>query len=331
MNIFLISRSRFRRLSLNNFQNEKNFGNYKLYNFIGFPLFCLAKIFIFFKLGKAISLDGNPILNTKQGINLWMGGTNFKIPKKYYSFKNNYTNMKSIFLNNKNIFQIYPLNIKQYIKKKNPKIIYVSEINITKDSNVISLWEKNKIKLLNDFTKIDDMNFWKRFSFFNSKEVCFSYYRKIKNLLRLEIIKKLNSAYKKDFLLIGSNWSCYGINSKPSVFDRKAVSEIYEGNICLDLGSIAGSLSLYPRSIDIIESGGILVQSRQSDFKNIWRNTKIHNDFLFTNFKELFLIINKIFRNKNLIKELWLNNNTEFQKSNLLMQKQFNNIFKHND
>jgi hypothetical protein len=26
-----------------------------------------------------------------------------------------------------------------------------------------------------------------------------------------------------------------------------------------------------------------------------------------------------------------LNNNTEFQKSNLLMQKQFNNIFKHND
>ena len=174
------------------------------------------------------------------------------------------------------------------------------------------------------------MNFWKRFSFFNSKEVCFSYYRKIKNLLRLEIIKKLNSAYKKDFLLIGSNWSCYGINSKPSVFDRKAVSEIYEGNICVDLGSIAGSLSLYPRSIDIIESGGILVQSRQSDFKNIWRNTKIHNDFLFTNFKELFLIINKIFRNKNLIKELWLNNNTEFQKSNLLMQKQFNNIFKNN-
>ena len=95
MNIFLISRSRFRRLSLNNFQNEKNFGNYKLYNFIGFPLFYLAKIFIFFKLGKAISLDGNPILNTKQGINLWMGGTNFKIPKKYYSFKNNYTNMKN--------------------------------------------------------------------------------------------------------------------------------------------------------------------------------------------------------------------------------------------
>ena len=87
-------------------------------------------------------------------------------------------------------------------------------------------------------------------------------------------------------------------------FLKKTVSEIYKGNICVDLGSIAGSLSLYPRSIDIIESGGILLQSRQSDFQNIWSNTKNHNNFLFTNFNELFFILNKIFRNKNLIKEL---------------------------
>ena len=132
-------------------------------------------------------------------------------------------------------------------------------------------------------------------------------------------------------MLIGNNWRNYGINSKPSVFSRKAVSEIYQGNVCVDLGSIAGSLSLYPRSIDIIESGGILVQLRQSDYQNIWSNHKFQNKFLFSNFKELFLIINRIFRNKSLIKEIYLSNNIEFQKSNLLMEKQLNNIFKNND
>ena len=35
------------------------------------------------------------------------------------------------------------------------------------------------------------------------------------------------------------------------------VKKIYKGNICLDTGSIMGSLSLYPRSIQILESGEI--------------------------------------------------------------------------
>ena len=33
-----------------------------------------------------------------------------------------------------------------------------------------------------------------------------------------------------------------------------------------------GSLSLYPRSIQIIESGGLLLQTQQTDSKNIWDN-----------------------------------------------------------
>jgi hypothetical protein len=327
MNIFLISRTRFRRLHLNNFQNEKQFGIYKLHNYIGPILFYLAKIFIFFKLGKAISLDGNPILKNQQGINLWMGGTNFKIPEKYYYCKNNFTNMKSVFLKINPIFQIYPLNIKRYIENKNIRIVYVSDIRITKDPVIINFWKKNKNKLLKNFTKIDDINFWGEFSFFNNKDLCFFYYRKIKSLLRLEIVKKLKSKYKDKFLLIGSNWSDYKINSKSSIFNREKISKIYNGNICIDLGSIAGSLSLYPRSIDIIESGGILIQLKQTDFRNIWNNSKIYNDFLFTNFKELFLIINEILKNKDLMKKIYLNNKKQFEKSNLLIEKQFNRIF----
>ena len=331
MNIFIICRSRFRRQSLNNFQNIKNFGDYKLYFLLGFPLFYLSKIFIFFKLGKFISLDGNPIINEKKNINLWMGGTNFKIPNEYINFKNNYTNMKSIFLRKQKIFQIYPLNIQSFKKKKKTKIVFISEVNITKDINVINLWEKNKIELINDFTKIDDIFFWKKFSFFNKKKICFSYYRHFKNLLRLEIVKKLINKYRKNFLLIGSGWGYFGIKSIHSVFDRRIVSNIYQGNICIDLGSKAGSLSLYPRSIDIIESGGILVQSKQSDADKIWKSPMIQNKFLFCNFKELFLVINKILKNKNLMNEIYSDNKCIFQKSNLLIQKQLNNIFKSND
>jgi len=297
MNIFLICKSSFRRLSLNNFQHNKNFGNYKLHNFIGPTLFYLFKIFFILKLRKAkiISFDGNPIVSSRQGINLWMGGTNFKIPKKYHHLKNNYTNMESIFLKRQRVFQMYPLSIKEFIKQKNPKIIYISEINITKDLNVINFWEHNKIKLLKDFTTIDDINFWKQFTFFKNKKLCFFYYRKIKNFLRLEIVKKLKIKYKKNFLLIGSNWVNYGIDSKPNIFSAEIVSKLYMGNVCLDLGSVAGSLSLYPRSIDIIESGGILVQLQQNDYMNIWKSSKVLNKFLFNNFESLFSAVNKRF------------------------------------
>jgi hypothetical protein len=330
VNIFIICKSNFRRQSLNNFQNTKNFGDYKLYFLLGFPLFYLSKIFSFFKSGKFISLDGNPTIDEKKGINLWMGGTNFKIPNEYNNFKNNYTNMNSIFLSKQKIFQIYPLNIRSF-KKKTPKIVFISEVNITKDINIINLWKKNKIELTNDFTKIDDIFFWKKFNFFNKKKICFSYYRHFKNLLRLEIVKKLSNKYRKNFLLVGSSWSNFGIKSIPSIFDRRIVANIYQGNICIDLGSKAGSLSLYPRSIDIIESGGILVQSKQNDADKIWKNPLIQNKFLFCNFKELFLVIKKILKNKNIMKKIYLDNNIIFQKSDLLIQEQFNNIFKSND
>jgi hypothetical protein len=327
MNIFLISRSRFRRLSLNNFQNEKKFGNYKLYNFIGPVLFYLVKILLFLKLGKAISLDGNPILKSKQGINLWMKGTNLKIPKKFRNLKNNFVNMKNIFLKHDRVFQIYPLNIKNYMEKKKPKIIYISDINITNDTDVISFWEKNKIKLLKNFATVDDINFWKQFIFFKNKELCFSYYKKIKYFLRLEIIKKLKIRYKKNFLLIGQNWLNYEIDSEPNIFNNEIISKIYNGNICIDLGSAAGSLSLYPRSINIIESGGILIQLKQNDYNNIWRNSKFKNNFLFTSFEELFLIVDKILSNKNLMENIYHDHRTQFERSHWLIQKQFNSFF----
>ena len=56
------------------------------------------------------------------------------------------------------------------------------------------------------------------------------------------------------------------------IFNLEKVKEIYKGNLCIDTGSIMGSLSLYPRSIQILESGGLLIQTKQFDSNFIWGN-----------------------------------------------------------
>ena len=61
------------------------------------------------------------------------------------------------------------------------------------------------------------------------------------------------------------------------------IKKIYKGNICLDLGSMLGSISLYSRSNQIIESGGLIIQSFQNDSREIWGN--IHDKILFNNLR----------------------------------------------
>ena len=326
MNIFLISRSKFRKLSLNNFQYQRRVGPYRLYNFIGPTLFYIGKLLLFFNLGKAISFDGDPILKSEKGINLWMGGTTFKILKKYYHLKNNFVNMKSIFLRNEKYFQIFPFNINTCNIKNKINIVYVSEINVTEDLNVLQVWKKNKVRLLKNFSMLDDIKFWKEFNFFNDKNKCFFYYKKIKNLLRFEILKKLNVRYK-NVILVGNSWSKYNFNSFQDSYSPEMISRIYRGNICLDLGSKAGSSSLYPRSINIIESAGALVQLKQNDSEFIWKKSDLQKYFLFSNFKKLFFLIDKILKEKEIIRNLIENNRIKFKSSQLLTENQFRNFF----
>ena len=62
-------------------------------------------------------------------------------------------------------------------------------------------------------------------------------------------------------------------------YDYKYLKKLYKGNICLDLGSVEGSSSFYPRSNQIIESGGLILQNKQSDFQKEWESLK--NKLLF--------------------------------------------------
>ena len=325
MLIFFIFRSRYRRSHLNNFIKIRKIGAYRFINFSGPYFYWLGKLFVLLKIGKGISCDGNPIIKKNFGMNLWMGGTYFKIISKFRNMKNNYINMRSIFNNDEKLFQIYPLNIKKYSAQEIKKIIYISDIKITDDKNILKFWNLYKNQILKNFTLIDKLYFWKKFRFYNNKEECFFYYRNIKHFLRFDIIKMLQKKYKENFILKGSNWSKYRLSSLPNEYDLSKNSNLYNGNICVDLGSISGSLSLYPRSINIIESGGLLIQQEQNDTNIIWKQKYIKINF-FRNYKSLFSSINFFLNNDIMFKKYLVAQKKNFNNSEELMQKQLKKI-----
>ena len=73
----------------------------------------------------------------------------------------------------------------------------------------------------------------------------------------------------------------------------------HNGNICLDFGSSSGSMTLYPRSIEIIENGGLLLQLKQVDAKSIFQENE--NYFTFSNKEELDKKIKELIDNKTLL------------------------------
>ena len=82
---------------------------------------------IFLKIGKAISCDGRPLITDKsKGINFWMRGTVLNIPSNLRNLNNNYVTINNPILQEKKVFQIYPINIKKTKIQKNPKIIFIS-------------------------------------------------------------------------------------------------------------------------------------------------------------------------------------------------------------
>ena len=90
--------------------------------------------------------------------------------------------------------------------------------------------------------------------------------------MREKIILEVNKNFKNNFLVYGENTKSNNIKFINPEFNLSKIKKIYKGNLCLDTGSIMGSLSIYPRSIQIIESGGLLLQAKQYDAKYVWNN-----------------------------------------------------------
>ena len=296
--IFFSFKHRYREKELNNFLNTRIYGKYFILNLGGPFKYFIAKILLFLKIGKAISCDGRPLIADKsRGINFWMRGTSLNIPSNLKNLNNNFVTINNALFQEKKVFQIYPINIKKTQIQDDLKIIYVSRVSIETNLEEKNIWEKYKTQLIEDFSLIDNKKFFEKIFPDNNNELKkFNLYKKLKLLLRFEIIKNIKLRFDKKLNLIGDDWGSLSFNSLPSIYNIKKIQNLYKGNICLDLGSMLGSISLYSRSNQIIESGGLIIQSFQSDSREIWGD--IHDKILFKNLSDLISLIEKLLNNK---------------------------------
>ena len=106
---------------------------------------------------------------------------------------------------------------------------------------------------------------------------------------RVSYLKDTNPLYFPSKEYIGE--SIYGIpylrfiRCPMSSFHYNTYKKIYKGNICLDLGCIEGSSSFYSRSNQIIESGGLIIQSKQMDSNEKWG--QLSKDIIFKDFNNV--------------------------------------------
>ena len=325
--IFFSFKHRYRQKELNNFLKSRTYGKYFILNLGGPFRYFIAKLLIFLRIGRAISCDGKPLITKKsKGINFWMRGTTQHIPKDLKKLNNNFVTIDNPLVKDKKIFQIYPINIKQTQIRRDCKIIYISKIIIEADAEEKRIWEKYKVQMMEDFGLIDSKIFWEKIYIKENNELeKYFLYKKFKLLLRFEIIKNIKVMFDKNLHLIGDDWNLFSINSSPSNYNVKQIKKLYEGNICLDLGSMLGSVSLYPRSNQIIESGGLIIQSYQNDANEIWGNLK--DKILFKNLSDLTSLINKLLTDKGYCSFLLKEISNNFRNSKKSLEKSLDKIF----
>ena len=325
--IFFSFKHRYREKELNNFLNTRIYGKYFVLNLGGPFKYFIAKILLFLKIGKAISCDGRPLIADKsRGINFWMRGTSLNIPSNLKNLNNNFVTINNPLFQEKKVFQIYPINIKKTQIQDDLKIIYVSRVSIETNLEEKNIWDKYRTQLIEDFSLIDNKKFFEKIFPDNNNELKkFDLYKKLKLLLRFEIIKNIKLRFDKKLNLIGDDWASLSFNSLPSIYNIKKIQNIYKGNICLDLGSMLGSISLYSRSNQIIESGGLIIQSFQSDGREIWGN--IHDKILFKNLSDLISLIEKLLNNKAYCSTLLQEISKNFGDSKKFIEKSLDKIF----
>lgn len=327
--IFFAFKHRYRYKDLNNFLNSRFYGKYFLLNLGGPFKHFIARVLLKLKFGFAISCDARPLIESKKsGINFFIRGTNLNIPTHYRNLENNYVSIKNPFKKENNIFQIYPINLTKSKIDPKSKIIFIGGANLELTDKQKILWEKHKDKVLSNFTILDNYNFWQTILDKKDDNDLFVNYKKFKLLLRYEIIKHIKVKFEEKFILVGDDWESYSIKSLPSNFNISYVKDLYKGNICLDFGSAEGSSSLYSRSNQIIESGGLILQSRQCDYKNIWEN--IDKQILFDNFTNLENLINKLLSDNYLSNKILSNISKKFSNSKKLIEANLDYIFKKN-
>tara|TARA_B110000027_G_scaffold80449_1_gene85650 strand:- start:383 stop:1387 length:1005 start_codon:yes stop_codon:yes gene_type:complete len=273
--LIFIFKLRFRQKTLNNFLSVKKVKNVYVLNFSGPLIYLVGKFLYFFLKSKKvifISCDGQDFLHREaNSINLWMGGTTYKVPNKYEKYKNNFVSASSLFTDETKLLTFFPTNIHQSKMNNEYKFVYISENKKVENKKSLKIWKENKDKILNDLSLIDNIEFWKKLVDINN-EMGQSFYVDIKSLIRTELVRVLNSTLKDKFILVGSSWKKDYPNALEDNYSDKYTENLYRGNICIDFGSKNSEKCIYPRSCKIIESGGLLFQSINKDSKEIFKN-----------------------------------------------------------
>ena len=303
---FFVSKQRFRKITWNNFIKIKKIKNYKIIDLTGpIKYFIFSRLLIFItnrfhtRLNNftLISCDGHPYLKNNS-VNMWFGGSAIKIPSKFSTNKNNLVIVKNNFSTSKNFLTLYPHNIKKISFNNNFKIIYVGSIKTNYFKKSEKIWNNYKKEIIKNFSLIDSKKFWEKFKTKNINEKN-NIYRDLKGFLRIYILKKVKKNFNENLILIGDDMRKYFKDAHKTTNNFKYIRDLYQGNLCLDFGSRWGDITFYPRSIEILESGGYLLQSKQSDSFKAFGHLNIDNTF--NNAEELLKKIHLYKKNFNLL------------------------------
>lgn len=326
--IILLCRSKIRKKALNNFCQSRSYGNIFIITFCGPFFFYLGVLINSLNIFKCISLEGNPnIKNKNKGYNFWLGGTYLKIPDKNKLKKNNLINMITSFKiknNNAKLLQLYPITNNNIILKKNVKIIYASSLRNKVSNNTYDFWRKYNKKFLENLSFFSTTNIIQNQKNLSDIEK-FQLYRETQSLIRVEIIKRVYKKFQSKMFIMGNDWKKKIKIKKSNDYSLKYLSNLYQGNVCLDLGSNAGPLTLYPRSIEIIENNGALLQLKQNDALKIFRKKNI-NKFTFSTFDDLYHKIECLLINPSTIENQIKLQQSLFTKSKEKIYKQLKNL-----
>ena len=209
---------------------------------------------------------------------------------------------KNPFFENEHI-PVFPTRIVTHeVKKKS--IVYFSEANIETSEEARQFWHKNKDYFLNNFHKINYIEFSNiQLPDYHQKNLPeylkkLSFIKELKRFFRFEIVNLIHENYNKDFILVGTSWQKYGIRSLKSNYSIKKKKELIKNNVCIDLGSQVGTMEMDFRTVDIIENGGILLQAKQKNSQELLEKYDYLNKFICNSKIELLDKLNFLIKSK---------------------------------
>ena len=213
------------------------------------------------------------------------------------------------------LFMLYPSIASESKPLSSPSIVYIGEIKKEISTLARTVFKEHFPRIINNYLLIDEL--------VASLKLCidkrYEIYGELKALLRIHCINLIKNKFPNKVILIGDDWKAYHEDALPNNYDKAYKQQLYQGNICLDIGSWSGSSSLYPRSIEILESGGILIQLKQIDSKIY--TTAFQKLAIANNDIELISRINRLlnwgWNRKKYYKELRINfqNSVEMQEN----------------